>query len=63
IQRMSHFSDCKCTPEKCCENCKCQTPGKCGCNQSAGSSSSGGCCKAANSAGGDAKGKCCGSKN
>ncbi|XP_017122676.1 metallothionein-3 [Drosophila elegans] len=54
--------ECKCTPEKCSDSCKCQSPGKCGCNPSnAASSSSGGCCKkAGDTAGGDAKGKCCG---
>lgn len=55
--------DCKCTPEKCCENCKCQKPGQCGCNPS-NASSSGGCCKkdGGDTAGGDAKSSCCGSK-
>ncbi|XP_037716563.1 metallothionein-3 [Drosophila subpulchrella] len=54
--------ECKCTPEKCGENCKCQNPGKCGCNP-ANAAPSGGCCKkGGDTAGGDAKGKCCGDK-
>ncbi|KAH8346611.1 hypothetical protein KR084_006930, partial [Drosophila pseudotakahashii] len=56
------FQECKCTPEKCGENCKCQNPGQCGCNPS-NASSSGGCCKkTGDTAGGDSKGKCCGDK-
>ncbi|KAH8271210.1 hypothetical protein KR018_001443, partial [Drosophila ironensis] len=54
------LTECKCTPEKCCDTCKCQKPGQCRCNPS-NASGSGGCCKG-NSDGGDAKEKCCGDK-
>ncbi|XP_039494008.1 metallothionein-3 [Drosophila santomea] len=54
--------DCKCTPEKCCEKCKCQNPGHCGCNPSSATSSGGCCKKGGDTAGGDAKPSCCGAK-
>ncbi|KAH8383666.1 hypothetical protein KR009_009948, partial [Drosophila setifemur] len=44
--------DCKCTPEKCSEGCKCPSPEKCGCNPAKTGK------KGRDS--GDAKGKCCG---
>ncbi|XP_016932173.4 metallothionein-2 [Drosophila suzukii] len=54
--------ECKCTPEKCGESCKCQNPGQCRCNP-ANAAPSGECCKkGGDTAGGDAKGKCCGDK-
>ncbi|KAH8265093.1 hypothetical protein KR044_010370, partial [Drosophila immigrans] len=38
--------DCKCTIEKCDDNCKCKWTGKCGCNKSkVAVTSSGKCCK------------------
>ncbi|XP_064556829.1 metallothionein-3 [Drosophila montana] len=38
--------ECNCTAEKCSESCKCNSPGKCGCNPSkSAKTSSGGCCK------------------
>ncbi|TDG44127.1 hypothetical protein AWZ03_009458 [Drosophila navojoa] len=52
---------CKCTADKCSEDCKCVTPGKCCCNPSkTEQTSTGGCCKKGKGTGEDNRPKeCC----
>ncbi|KAH8293743.1 hypothetical protein KR054_003778, partial [Drosophila jambulina] len=50
--------DCKCTPQKCSEGCKCPSPDKCDCNPTKKSAS--GVKKERSSPGVEAQGKCCG---
>ncbi|XP_023162337.1 metallothionein-2 [Drosophila hydei] len=35
---------CKCTADKCSKECKCDTPGKCGCNSPKAEATSSSCC-------------------
>ncbi|KAH8397724.1 hypothetical protein KR215_010593, partial [Drosophila sulfurigaster] len=52
--------ECKCTAEKCCDNCKCKLPGKCGCNTSIGAtSSSENSCKNSGCVGNKSENGCC----